>query len=152
MRLFTKLACHLTDKKDIVMEHDDIVSLFGGTKELLDRIQYYLDENVDQRIIGPLRKKGITVHTPQEQSMRTEVNDTLQLAKATELGCVLVTADQDFMAINEAINDLWVEHGTVHAGIVFVSGPRSPGVLIAQLEQIVREREPEQMYNLFWPI
>jgi Domain of unknown function (DUF5615) len=125
-------------------------SLFDSYDSRTDCTMFYLDENVDQRIVAPLREKGIAVIRSEEEDMKGEKDDRLQLMRATELGCVLVTADDDFGRISQEINDQWPE--AQHAGIVFISNPRSPGDLIAALEKIHKEWTPERIRNLFLPI
>lgn len=111
------------------------------------KIQYLLDENVDQRIVGPLREREITVYAPEMQGLKGELNDAHYLQVAAELGCVLVTHDRDFIAINEQINSEWLVDGRTHCGIILISSPRSPWQLMAQLEQIACDFVPEQMIN-----
>lgn len=130
----------------------EIISLFGGSLLLGAKIQLFLDENIDQDIVDPLRLYGITVVTTEEAGMKGERNDVLQLAKATELGCVLLTHDRDFIEINEAVNDLWLIEGTTHAGIIYIERGRTIDRIVSELKRIHDEWSPEQMANLFWVI
>ncbi len=127
-----------------------LLDSFGNSILKRDKIGLYLDENVNQDIVNALRARGTTVIRIEDEGMKGEKDDHLPFARATALGCVLVTQDQDFGRINQKIMALWPE--AQHAGIIFISGPRSPGKLIADLEKIVQEWTPEQMYNVFLPI
>jgi hypothetical protein len=131
---------------------DPIAGLFGAPIPFGEHIRFYLDENIDQRIVEPLRAHGANITTVEEQTMKGERDDVLILARATELGCVLVTSDSDFFVINGRINELWLTEETSHAGIIFVSSPRSPGKLVGELVKIRHDRPPEQMANLIWII
>lgn len=117
-----------------------------------ERIGYYLDENIDQDIVEPLRSYGITVVSTEDVSMKGEKDDVLQLAKAAELGCVLLTHDRDFVEINEVINDLWLTEGTTHAGIIYIERGRTNDRVVSELKRIHDEWSPDRMINLFWVI
>jgi len=79
--------------------------------------------------------------------MKGEKDDALVLLKAKDLGCVLVTQDDDLIAINRQINERWLIDGTTHAGIIFVTSPRSPGELARQLIEIAEKYQPEDFLN-----
>lgn len=108
---------------------------------------YLLDENIDQRIISVLSDAGIRVLILEELGMKGEKDDALILLKAKELGCVLVTQDDDLLAINKQINEQWLIDETTHAGIIFVTSPRSPGQLARQLIEIAETYQPEDFVN-----
>lgn len=124
-----------------------------GTIPHRDRICYYLDENVDQHIVMRLRENGITVILAADVGLLGEKDDAVHLAESTELGCVLVTNDEDFGAIDKEINRRWTQgQEAYHAGIVFISRPRSPGELIRKLVSIYQTKRPKDLVNRFWSI
>ena len=110
-------------------------------------LQFIIDENIDQRIIGVLRTSGLQIVRLEQLDMKGEKDDALILQKATELGCVLVTQDTDLIEINKQINEQWLIDDTTHAGIIFVTSPRSPGELARQLIKIAEKYQPEDFLN-----
>lgn len=120
------------------------------TSSIGEVLKFYFDENTNRDMVVPLRKAGITVRTPDEFGMLGEKDDSLQLAKAVELGCVLVTGDEDLGKINKR----WLQEGKHHSGIVFIEGARtrSPGTLAKKLIAVYETKLPEEMIDLFLPI
>ncbi len=117
---------------------------------VLRRIIFYFDESTNRHLLTPLRKAGITVRTPDEFGLLGEKDDSMQLAKAAELGCVLITSDHDFGVINKR----WLEEGKHHSGIILIEGARSrsPGELARKLAAICQTKRPEDMVDLLLPI
>lgn len=130
------------------MKNSRLVALFSGDPVVASEIFFYLDENIDQRIVEVLVNKGIKVITVEQEELKGEKDDDMLLARATKLGAVFVTQDNDIHEINAVINELWLEHGTKHAGIIFQSQPYPPGELAARLEKKYNDYIPEQMINL----
>lgn len=81
-------------------------------------IRFYLDEHVAKAVRDGLRSRGVDVVSTQEAG-QAGVADREQLAHALEQGRVLVTQDNDFLAL--------AAEGLPHAGIVFIT-PRSASV------------------------
>jgi len=110
----------------------------------------YFDENVNQRLLKPLRKAGLTVYIPKDFGMLGEKDDTLQLAMAIELNCVFITADKGFRHINER----WLKEGKHHTGIVLIRSEQNhlESNLVEKLILICTTKRPEDMYDLFWLI
>ena len=73
-------------------------------------ISLYLDEHLSPAIAKQLRRRGISVYTLQELDLLGDT-DINHLARATEMGCVLCTCDEDYLAL--------AAQGISHAGIVF---------------------------------
>ncbi|MBZ0279133.1 MAG: DUF5615 family PIN-like protein [Anaerolineae bacterium] len=76
----------------------------------MSEIKFYLDENIDKAVTDQLIRWGIdavSVHTLESQGDA----DPDHLQRATEMGRVLCTHDQDFTRLAVEITD--------HAGIVF---------------------------------
>lgn len=75
-----------------------------------NKIRFYLDENVPIVIAEQLKRKGIEVVTVRDIG-RLGDSDENHLQRATEMGYVLCTHDQDFLRM--------ANEGIEHAGIVF---------------------------------
>jgi predicted nuclease of predicted toxin-antitoxin system len=74
----------------------------------------YFDENMSRVIAVGLHTRGIDVLTAQEDKRRRTA-DTLILDRATELGRILVTADEDFLAEGA----LRLRRGQPFGGIIY---------------------------------
>lgn len=102
-------------------------------------MKFYLDEHIPKAVVEGLRRRGIDVPTVQDAG-RVGDPDRKQLAFAAMKRRVLVTFDDDFLALDAA--------GTPHSGIVFSqAGRRSVGELIESLVLIANVIEPEEMGN-----
>ena len=78
-------------------------------------IAFYTDENVDQRIIHGLRRRGVDVLTAQEAGLRGTLPDVQHLEFAVAHGRALLTADTDLLEIA----DQWNTQGRSPQGVVF---------------------------------
>jgi hypothetical protein len=78
-------------------------------------IAFYTDENVDQRIIHGLRRRGVDVLTAQEAGLLGTIPDVQHLEFAIARGRALLTADTDLLEIA----DQWNAQGRPHQGVVF---------------------------------
>jgi len=78
-------------------------------------IAFYTDENVDQRIIHGLRRRGVEVLTAQEAGLRGTLPDVQHLEFAVAQGRALLTADTDLLEIA----DQWNTQGRSLQGVVF---------------------------------
>lgn len=76
----------------------------------MSEIRYYLDENVNPVVAEQLRLWEIDTVSVRDMEQLGD-DDRSHLARATELGRVLVTHDQDFLRL--------ATENTNHAGIVF---------------------------------
>lgn len=74
----------------------------------------YLDECVDHRLAGALRKRGFAVYTALDQGM-TELPDEAQLEYAATRGWVLVTHNGRHF---RRLHDAWALRGREHQGIL----------------------------------
>ena len=102
-------------------------------------MKFYLDEHIPKAVAEGLRRRGIDVLTIQDAG-RAGDPDRKQLAFAAMKRRVLVTFDDDFLALDAA--------GAPHSGIVFSqAGRRSVGDLIETLVLIANVIEPEEMRN-----
>ena len=104
-------------------------------------IAYYADVHVPFAISGELKRRGVDVLTSQVDGTR-ESSDEELLQRATELGRVLVTQDEDLLIIaNE-----WLAQGRPFAGVVYAHQLRvSIGGCIRDLELIGKGANPEDL-------
>ena len=104
----------------------------------------YMDVHISRAIVVGLRLRGVHVLTAQEDGTAT-VSDARLLDRATELGMLLFTHDDDLLA--EA--DKRIRAGTEFGGIVFSRFLRSPiGRCIDDLEIIAKSTEKSDLKNL----
>ena len=100
-------------------------------------IRYHLDEHVPHAVAVGLRRRGIDVTTTVEQALMG-ASDVEQLAFATAQGRVLVTRDQDHLAL--------ARMNSAHAGIVFWHSKRDRlGPLVETLILLWQIAAAEQM-------
>jgi hypothetical protein len=77
-------------------------------------LAYYMDVQIPSAISEGLRRCGIDVLTSQEDGTRRATDEQL-LQRATALGRILVTHDEDFLVLAAA----WQATGWEFSGIVF---------------------------------
>jgi hypothetical protein len=91
----------------------------------MSEIRFHLDESVDPAVADGLRRRGVDVTTSQGAEL-LGAEDGTQLEHALAESRVLVTHDEDFLALARA--------GTEHAGIAYCHPEaRSIGQIIAGL-------------------
>lgn len=106
-------------------------------------IGLYMDVHIPKAITNGLRLRGVDVLTAQEDGTIT-LSDAELLNRATELGRVLYSHDDDLLA--EAHNCLTL--GKSFAGVVYSHQLTSPiGHCIEDLEIIAKTCEQEGMLN-----
>ena len=101
-------------------------------------------------MLAGLRRRQVNVISTQEQGTGRFADEAL-LERATELGRVLFTHDDDFLAIAAR----WKNEGREHAGIIYVHQLRlSIGEMIDNLEYVALAHSPEELHNqvLFLPL
>ena len=102
----------------------------------------FLDENMPERLVVPLRRDGVDVLTAGEAG-RKSFSDESQLEFATAMGRVLLTYDvADFVALAA----IWGEAGRSHAGILLSAKKPFPE-LHRRIMRLWRERNAEDMAN-----
>ena len=107
-------------------------------------VGYYMDVHVPAAITEGLKRRGVAVLMSQEDGTRKSSDETL-LARATELGLVLVTQDDDFLAIAAR----WQESGWEFAGLVFApQQSASIGRYIDDLDLIAKCCEKAELVNV----
>lgn len=106
-------------------------------------IQFYADENVDDRIIRGLRRRGLEIITTVEVGLIGNT-DAEQLSHATLHSRVLLTSDRDFLELHSR----WIREGKQHSGIIYYSQDHvTVGTCIWGVKLIVDVLTPEEMKN-----
>lgn len=106
-------------------------------------LAFYMDHHVNAAIRDGLRRRGIEVITA-FQDGSSEEEDAVVLARATHLGLVLVTHDDDFLRIARQ----WRDEEREFVGIVFaIQQFATIGKMIEYLELIAHLKSPEEMRN-----
>ena len=106
-------------------------------------IALYMDVHVHRAITTGLRLRGVDVMTAQEDGRRT-APDNILLTRATELGRVLFSQDEDLLAEakQRQIEDI------PFAGVIYAHQLRiTIGRCVHDLELIAKVAEPEEMAN-----
>jgi len=102
-----------------------------------------LDEHVPWPVTDGMRGAGIDVLRVQDDELRGEDDEPL-LVRATGLGQVRFTHDDDFLAIGAE----WLRTGRTFAGIVYVHQDRlSYRERIDDLTRLAREYTAEEVVN-----
>ena len=106
-------------------------------------VPLYMDHHVPSAITIGLRRRSVDVLTAFEDGAAGSADEAI-LERATVLGRVVFTRDDDFLAIA----DEWARSGRDFAGIVYA---HQLGVTIGQatrdLELIAKALDPEDMRN-----
>lgn len=106
---------------------------------MTSKIRFHLDENVSHAVAEGLRRRGIEVTTTSQVELMS-ASDEEQLAFASSQNRVLVTHDDDFLALHQT--------GITHSGIAYCNkNRRSIGEIIGVLSLIWELLEPEEMQN-----
>lgn len=106
-------------------------------------IALYMDEHVHRAITVGLRLRGVDVLTAQEDNHRNTPDDVL-LARATELGRVLFSQDEDLLTQAKHRQD----EGTPFSGVIYAHQLRATiGVCVRDLDLIARAAEPQDLAN-----
>ena len=106
-------------------------------------IALYMDHNVPRAITVGLRLHGVDVITAYEDGA-DHMDDSALLGRATELGRVLFTHDDDLLA--EAIKRQ--QEDIPFGGVIYVHQMEiTIGVCISNLELISNAGEPEDLLN-----
>jgi hypothetical protein len=98
-----------------------------------------MDVHIPRAITRSLRGRGLDVLTSQEDDT-TLLDDEALLARATELGRILFSQDQDLLRIAAE----WQSRGRAFSGIVF---SLQQGVSLGALELLLLCSLPEEIRN-----
>jgi predicted nuclease of predicted toxin-antitoxin system len=106
-------------------------------------IALYMDEHVHRAITVALRLRGVDVLTAQEDDRRN-TPDNILLKRATELGRVLFSQDEDLLA--EAKHHQAAR--VFFSGIIYAHQLRATiGTCVRDLELIARVADPQDLAN-----
>lgn len=108
-------------------------------------VAFYADHNVDGAVVAGLRRRGVDVLAAQEDGHH-RAGDPAVLDRAGGLGRVLVTCDQDFLAVGPARQ----QSGQWFVGVLFaeqIDMHHRPGTYINDLELIARAADPADYEN-----
>ena len=104
-------------------------------------LSLYMDQHVPAAVTRGLRRRGIDVLTT-EDDHAAEWDDEEILARATGLGRIVFTQDDDFLAIGHR----WQQTGREFTGIVYAHQLRiTVGQAIADLELIAEIMTADEM-------
>ena len=104
----------------------------------MSQIRFQTDEHIPAAVIAGLRRRQIDVlSTPQANLLGAA--DEQQLAFAVQEQRVLVTQDDDFLALHA--------QGIKHMGIVFIQPRQSVGYMVRGLHFIYQVFSAEEMEN-----
>jgi predicted nuclease of predicted toxin-antitoxin system len=106
-------------------------------------IVLYMDEHVDPAVTRGLRRRGIEVHTVQEEGQR-HTPDPVILDRALANGWTVFSMDEDFLA--HATHRQ--KTGDPFSGVIFSIKDRWPiGILIEHLEIVAKVLDAEELVN-----
>jgi hypothetical protein len=106
-------------------------------------VSFYFDQHVPAAVTNGLRLRGVNVLTAYEDG-RSDADDISVLERATALSRVLVTQDEDFLALGAR----WLAERKEFSGIVYAHQLRiAIGRFIADLELIAKSCDFEQTRN-----
>lgn len=112
-------------------------------------VRLYMDHNVRRPITSGLRLRRVDVLTAFEDGSH-ELDDPDVLDRATGLGRVLYTEDDDFLTEGAARQ----RHGIEFAGVIYAHQYLQVRVCIDDLELIAKAAEPEDLQDrvLYLPL
>lgn len=103
----------------------------------------YLDVHVPYAICAELRLRGIDVVTAQEDGAG-EWSDAKLFARASSLGRILVTQDDDLLSEAAA----WQRENRPFVGVIYArQSTVSIGQCVLDLELIAKASRPDEWYN-----
>jgi predicted nuclease of predicted toxin-antitoxin system len=108
-------------------------------------IGVYADVHVPSVLTESLRRRALDVLTSQDDRTAAQ-DDELLLARASALGRVLFTQDEDFLRIAA----LWQRQGRAFQGVIFAAAAQqgaSLGRLADDLELLLTCCEPEELQD-----
>jgi predicted nuclease of predicted toxin-antitoxin system len=102
-----------------------------------------MDHHIPEAISSSLRRRGIDILTAMDDS-HSRASDEVILKRATELGRVVYTHEQDYLVLASR----WLQENRAFPGIIFSQQEKvSIGKTIEDLELIARLLEGQEMAN-----
>jgi hypothetical protein len=106
-------------------------------------LDFFMDVHVRVAITRGLRLRNVNVRTAQEE-VADRLSDPDLLDRATALGCVLFSQDEDLLAEGAR----WQATGELFTGIVYARQKHVPiGRCVDDLELMSKVMEPAEMTN-----
>ncbi len=106
-------------------------------------LSLYMDHQVPSAITDGLRQRGVDVLTAKEDGSDTWDDDAL-LARATSLGRVLFSQDQDFLTLTHQ----WLQAPRDFSGVAYAHQLAiSIGQAVRDLELLAKTLDPDDMRN-----
>jgi predicted nuclease of predicted toxin-antitoxin system len=105
-------------------------------------LRLYADECVDGRVLAGLRRRGIDIVSAQDEGLLS-TPDQQHMQRASELGRVVVTADQDFLAI---VSDLR-RRGGPFPGLFYIQHGTPVGETVRNIADAAEILDPPDMEN-----
>lgn len=106
-------------------------------------ISFYMSHHVPSAITEGLRSKGVDVVTAYEDGAEQYDDDRL-LARASELGRVLFSQDDDLLAVAQR----WIAAGKPFAGLIYGhQRALAIGRAVQDLELIAKASQPDEMQS-----
>ena len=104
----------------------------------------YMDVHVPMAVTEALRRRGLDILTSQDDGTAVQDDERL-LARATDLGRLFFSQDQDFLRIAAE----WQRAGRPFVGVLFAAQQGvSLGLLADDLELLLTCCEPAELQNL----
>jgi predicted nuclease of predicted toxin-antitoxin system len=103
-------------------------------------LKLYADECVDSRVVAGLRRRGADVITAGERSL-LGASDERQMEEAITLARVLVTADQDFLAVAAEM----ARRGQPFPGVLFIKERTPVGDAVRSIADAADLFDPSDM-------
>jgi predicted nuclease of predicted toxin-antitoxin system len=129
----------------------ELITMFSG--DIPDTTGYYLDANIDQQVAELLRQSTIRLTDAYDQQQAAERSDIRVLARARQIGCIMVTKDLDFVEIDSRIGAI---DELSHLGVLLVTSTLKydPVQCAAALRRIAEKYEgwPDLLRNQVFTI
>jgi predicted nuclease of predicted toxin-antitoxin system len=125
-------ADYSTNFRDLSRAKSSIIGMGSAfTKWDTVALRFYFDTHIARATADQLRVRGVEVIRCEEVAM-AEASDEEHLAYATREGCIVVSQDEDFVALDAR----WHHSGRKHGGIMKVPEHLQGS---AQISTVVRE-------------
>jgi predicted nuclease of predicted toxin-antitoxin system len=105
-------------------------------------LRIYADECVGARIVEQLRRRGVDVVSAADERLLGDA-DHVHLARATQLGRVVLSADQDFLALTKELG----AHRTSFPGLIFIRPRQTIGDTVRSILLAVEVLDAADMVN-----